>query len=31
MAVLSRVNYGAIELLQVDSDPNGVSASRYGV
>jgi hypothetical protein len=26
MAVLSRVNYGAIELLQVDSDPNGVSA-----
>lgn len=26
MAVLSRVNYGAIELLQVDSDPNGVTA-----
>jgi len=26
MAVLSRVNYGAIELLQVNSDPNGTSA-----
>lgn len=26
MAVLSRVNYGAIELLQVDSDPNGTSS-----
>jgi hypothetical protein len=26
MAVLSRVSYGAIELLQVDSNPNGTSA-----
>jgi hypothetical protein len=26
MAVLSRVSYGAIELLQVDSNPNGTSS-----